>query len=637
MKSWLRNLFRRPSASAARREHLARPCVEALENRLVPSTLLALDFAGCTRDQLIRAMTVLEHPSGWDDQLAQGTLVGEANGIRDLAQLNNLWGGYSRYRFLDICKDGTIDQADEDYLATEIMNAVQNKFADFDVQVVREDNLDNAVTRVQQSPGHGTIIVVTGWDLSVVGIGGQSVQDDGNTHNDIGQAGGTVGVAETVANLSLTGEAAHQAFVGWMANFIAHEAGHTFGLHHVPSGLMHWSLGYQPAYFSQTDQITDDTHVTQNDYQVLFNNLGANPDGGLVASLPVVPQPASVRSLTIGGATFDFGIAASPWAGEVCYRDGVSQGWQGFPGTALTSVTPVNVGNFIKLFGMDSSGQLWVKSFHAAGSELVGDSAWLLLNFPAPVASYRVAVNGDGRLLVFAVTTDGRLLTSLQATTTSPGFLPYGGFSGTGFIEVETIQRPDGRLAVFTLQNSGVLQCALQTSPGVNSFYWAGAFGNPAPGVTVQSFVLDKDPDGRIELFAVGSNNRLYQAVEQAANANYFPQWIDLNHGAVSVAVGKNADGRLQVFVADTDGIVSFMTQTSPGSWQGSTWRSFNSTGGQAAVKVEVRNANGVLVVWAYTSAPGYSPGLWETREASPNQSESGWASWTLLDGGVPI
>src|SRR5262249_39837150 len=147
---------------------------------------------------------------------------------------------------------------------------------------------------------------------------------------------------------------------------------------------------------------------------------------------PVAPKPASVQSLTIGGATFDFGGSAS----QLFYRDGVSQGGQILPGSpALTSMTPVHVRNSIKLFRKDSYSQLWVKSFHAAGSELVGDSAWLPFNFPAQVASYRVAVNGDGRLLVFVVTTDGRVLTSLQATTTSPGFLPYGGFSGTGFID----------------------------------------------------------------------------------------------------------------------------------------------------------------------------------------------------------
>jgi hypothetical protein len=348
-----------------------------------------------------------------------------------------------------------------------------------------------------------------------------------------------------------------------------------------------------------------------------------------------VPSMDSIRYVTVGGTTFGFGLDGS----APLFQAGSLAGWQSIPGSPdLASLSAVNnYGTSIKLFGLGKDGTLYVRSFTAQGTNLVSTSTWLAFAFPGQVSSFRTAVCADGRALVLVVTADGNLFASMEQTVTSAGFQAVRQFSGTGYTDAQAVRRTDGRLAVFTRQSTGTVKLAVQTALSADSFASACTFSNPAPGVTVQSLAADVDGAGRLELFAVGSNHRLYLATEQAANAGYFPGWTDFNHNAVSVAVSHNADGRLQVFVADTDGGVYFQTQTKAGTWQGNPWVSFTRPGGLPVYKVEARNENGIIVVRAYTKAPGYIDGVWVTAESALNRSDSGWPSWVRLAGGIPI
>jgi Ca2+-binding RTX toxin-like protein len=162
------------------------------------------------------------------------------------------------------------------------MTRVDQRYLGYDVQVVRRDD---SVAASQQLINNGVVgdafIFVWGWHG--VGGGGQMPLNYGNTRDDVGEAGGSVSMARfEVENNGLSGAAAREAFLGSMANFIAHEAGHSFGLDHIDMSenpqtqgvdLMTPLLGGEELRFRNESFLTEDGYF-QNDRQLLFTALG---------------------------------------------------------------------------------------------------------------------------------------------------------------------------------------------------------------------------------------------------------------------------------------------------------------------------------------------------------------------------
>jgi hypothetical protein len=262
----------------------ARLQLEPLEDRRLLSTLLYLDFDGCTQAEEQLAVTELP---GWRTPQSIGP-QGELSFLGEFNVLNTQYGGYSKYSFLDENHDGVLDRTDADILAGHIMARVRQQYSDFDVQVIRMDSTAGALLALharQYCGYHGdSLIYVTGWHD---GSGGQSHLDLGNTQDDVGGAGCSVGGARYVVDsMGLTGNAAREAFINLIANMISHEAGHTFGLQHVDAsapGAQGYSImtptldgsvcTFQDKWFHVDGQ---PSNVWQNEHLTLLQNLGAS-------------------------------------------------------------------------------------------------------------------------------------------------------------------------------------------------------------------------------------------------------------------------------------------------------------------------------------------------------------------------
>jgi hypothetical protein len=88
----------------------------------------------------------------------------------------------------------------------------------------------------------------------------------------------------------------------------------------------------------------------------------------------------------------------------------------------------------------------------------------------------------------------------------------------------------------------------LQTSPGSNTWSAWTSIGKEL--ISDPSVIANQD--GRLEAFAISSGNQLYHKWQTSAGSNTWSAWHSLG-GVIrsdsEVAVARNSDGRLEVFV----------------------------------------------------------------------------------------
>ncbi|MEJ7599763.1 MAG: hypothetical protein WKG01_17785 [Kofleriaceae bacterium] len=129
---------------------------------------------------------------------------------------------------------------------------------------------------------------------------------------------------------------------------------------------------------------------------------------------------------------------------------------------------------------------------------------------------------------------------------------------------------------------------------------------------------VGRNADGRLELFRRRADNSVWQTW-QLPGGGWAP-WIFTNgYGNGELACATNADGRLEVFLRGGDGAIWHRWQTSPGG----AWTGWTTMGGWHGEKFAVgRNAGGHLevfsrdVTWAlqhsWQGSPGGSWNAWQ-------------------------
>lgn len=173
----------------------------------------------------------------------------------------------------------------------------------------------------------------------------------------------------------------------------------------------------------------------------------------------------------------------------------------------------------------------------------------------------------------------------------------------------------DGRLEVFARGTDGALWHIWQTAPNNGWSGWASR-----GGIIQGPIALGRNADGRLEVFVRGGDNALWHKWQTAPN-NGWSGWASLGGGMGSrVGITNNADGRLEVFVRGTDGVLYHIWQTAPNNG----WSGWGSLGGviQGAPSA-ARNADGRIEVFA----KGMDNALYHIWQTAPNNGWSGWGS----------
>jgi hypothetical protein len=249
-----------------------------------------------------------------------------------------------------------------------------------------------------------------------------------------------------------------------------------------------------------------------------------------------------------------------------------------------------------------------------------------------------IARNADGRLEVVVVGGDQALWHRSQVA-------PNNGWSDWQSIGQPDAQLPmgflvlaqnaDGRLEAAVPANDDFGERAIwhasQTAP---SNGWSGWASLDAPPDDFSGpLALGANADGRLELFApeafAGGDQEVWHRWQRTPGGDW-SGWSSMGSPGGELlpdpppALGRNADGRLELFVVASDGAIWHSWQTAPNNgW--SPWSSLGSQGGGFADLGVGPNADGRLELLA-TLQNGTD--LWRRYQTAPN---NGWSPWENL------
>lgn len=142
-------------------------------------------------------------------------------------------------------------------------------------------------------------------------------------------------------------------------------------------------------------------------------------------------------------------------------------------------------------------------------------------------------------------------------------------------------------------------------------------------GLLTSNIAVARNGDGRLEVFVRGTDSALWHKWQVAPNDGW-SGWA--SEGGVLTSdpvLAQNSDGRLEIFVRGTDGALWHKWQVAPNDG----WSAWASEGGVLTSQIAVgRNSDGRLEVFVR----GTDGALWHKWQVAPN---SGWSGWASLGG----
>jgi hypothetical protein len=250
------------------------------------------------------------------------------------------------------------------------------------------------------------------------------------------------------------------------------------------------------------------------------------------------------------------------------------------------------------------------------------------------VTGIALARNRDGRLELVATTggAEGFGGDVWHAWQTAPngswtGWSRLGRRPGGGASAPAVARNADGRLEVAVVGGDGTVWHRWQTAPNNHwSSQWE-SFGELGDQRAMAWLVLTRNADGRLEVFVpanndVGDERAVWHRWQTTPNGKW-SSWKSMGSqagGFADLGVGRNADGRLEVFATLQNGTdLWHIWQTTPnGNW--SSWKSMGSVAtGTIAGPTLASDADGRLEVFLQTPDTG---GLYQLSQSTPN---GGW------------
>jgi hypothetical protein len=237
---------------------------------------------------------------------------------------------------------------------------------------------------------------------------------------------------------------------------------------------------------------------------------------------------------------------------------------------------------------------------------------------------FSVLPNADGRLEVFALGGDHALYHVWQSSPGGAWNASWSALEGRALQQIDTARNQDGRLEVFALGGDGAIYHIWQSFPGANFGTWQYLGGTKIAQVSAAT-----DADGRLEVLALGSDHIPYRIAQVQPNGG-FGGWEYLGRAQShfkSLRIGKNADGRLELFGITDAAQVAHAWQIVPNGEYSDFVDYASLPANETVADLAVTNqADGRLAVFAQGSVK-----LHEMDQAGVN---GGWHSeWQTIDG----
>jgi hypothetical protein len=182
----------------------------------------------------------------------------------------------------------------------------------------------------------------------------------------------------------------------------------------------------------------------------------------------------------------------------------------------------------------------------------------------------------------------------------------------------------DGRLEVFARGTDNRLWHSWQAAK--NAGPWSGF--SSLSGAIVDGPSVARSRTGRLHVFARGLDDTLQHIAQTAPNGPW-GMWESLGGTVLATpAVARNKDGRLEVFVLGREGILSHISEQE----QENAWSGWHALGGSLIGPVAVcAHGDGRLVVFGRAS----DTTLAHISQNVPDAPPTGWSAWGSLPGPV--
>ncbi len=284
-----------------------------------------------------------------------------------------------------------------------------------------------------------------------------------------------------------------------------------------------------------------------------------------------------------------------------------------------------------QLFAVGANGTVTTKyQLHGGGWSTYESLGGSLRTSPAQPLG--VGSNADRRLEIYAVGLDKHMYTKYQTGPDAAwtDWIQIGGAWPGADYSVPTIgYNADGRQQLYAIGSDARLWTTTQTT--ANSSTWTAwtSLGGAWPATDVPA--VGVNADGRQELYLVGTDRQLYTKTQTSVNGAFATTWTSFGgNWPANPAIGINTDGRQQLYLVGTDGVLYTKAQNVANNAWAATWTSLGCCFRQRGVPGLGVNADGrqqLLVV-------GTNGALYTTAQTTKSGSFA--ASWTYLGGYVP-
>lgn len=298
--------------------------------------------------------------------------------------------------------------------------------------------------------------------------------------------------------------------------------------------------------------------------------------------------------------------------------------WRDLGGTSLRPYPVVgkNGDGRQEVFVLGGDRRLWHRWEQSAGDAWHDWSSLDGVDLSKPIV---VASNADGRLQVFVCGSDGRIYSRWQ-TAVSGGWSGWNNLGGELVRGYAVTPNRDGRLELVAVWNDGALHGIWQTAPNGGWSAWATLDGHKLQG----SVALGRNADGRLEAFVVGGDGSVYHKWQTRAGHAPWSAWKNMGQPTQAkvghVDVRSGADGSLHVFMMRTDNALSYRAQHAPnGGFSAMTDLGGHDLQWPCAVG---RNPDGRLEVFVI----GGNRQLYNRWQVDPTRPAV-WSDWTNLGG----
>jgi len=400
------------------------------------------------------------------------------------------------------------------------------------------------------------------------------------------------------------------------------------------------------------------THATTNDATTADASVALQGvQAASVAAMTLTdgsPGDPSLAAVTLGGATISNN---QRWLGVWTPMPPVQGGQLSVAVPASTAMVlkiraasayegpvQINQSGALQLFVLDGAGNVWTNSQQIADLPNSSAQDWTGWSeaLPGVVAAGTPAVakNLDNTLQVFVPTAGGDVFYNRQSSPDGSwsGWTDMGA-SSSGMAHLQAATNSDGSLSLFGIGPNGDLWYASESAPEVGWSNWTDMTGQTIePG-----YVVGQDLNGLLEIFGLDSNFQVWHNAQ--SDPATWAGWSQLSglpiHGGGAhlsssssnpgrLAVARDLNGRLELFVLGPDHHLLQNAQQSPGGPWGS-WAGLNGPALEPGFVVG-QDATGSLTIFAGVGGDpaGVSDGIWSLAEQTPGGQ---YGQWNFLGG----